>query len=60
MFAGQMLVPVRDGLRVLRPATGEPVGTLPVNRGHYTGPVSMSTLGPVLYEQRDDTLVALR
>jgi hypothetical protein len=60
MFAGQMLVPVRDGLRVLRPATGEPVGTLPVNRGDYTGPVSMSTLGPVLYEQRDDTLVALR
>jgi hypothetical protein len=60
MFAGQMLVPVRDGLRVLRPATGEPVGTLPVDRGDHTGLVTMSTLGPVVYEQRDDTLVALR
>jgi putative pyrroloquinoline-quinone binding quinoprotein len=60
MFAGQMLVPVRDGLRVLRPATGRPVGTLPVNRDDYTGLVTMSTLGPMVFEQRGDTLVALR
>lgn len=60
MFAGRMLVPVPDGLRVLKPATGEPVGTLPVNRGGYTGPVTMSTLGPMVYEQRGDTLVAMR
>lgn len=60
MFAGQMLVPIPDGLRVLRPADGRPVGTLPVDRGDYTGAVSMSTLGPMVYEQRDDTLVALR
>jgi len=60
MFAGRMLVPVRDGIRVLRPATGEPVGTLPVNRDGYTGPVAMSTLGPMVYEQRGDTLVAMR
>lgn len=60
MFAGQMLVPVTDGLRVLKPATGKPVGTLPVDRGDYTGPVTMSTLGPMVYEQRGDTLVAMR
>ena len=60
MFAGQMLVPVTDGLRVLKPATGQPVGTLPVDRGDYSGPVTMSTLGPMVYEQRGDTLVALR
>lgn len=60
MFAGQMLVPVTDGLRVLRPATGQPVGTLPVDRGDWTGPVTMSTLGPMVYEQRGDTLVAMR
>ena len=60
MFAGRMLVPVRDGLRVLRPATGEPVGTIPVNRDGYAGPVTMSTLGSMVYEQRGDTLVAMR
>jgi hypothetical protein len=60
MFAGQMLVPITDGLRVLRPATGAPVGTLPVDRGDYTGPVTMSTLGSMVYEQRGDTLVAMR
>ncbi|MGH3760859.1 Rv3212 family protein [Actinophytocola sp.] len=60
MFAGQMLVPVSDGLRVLKPATGRPVGTLPVDRGGYTGLVTMSTLGPMVYEQRGDTLVAMR
>ncbi len=59
MFAGQMLVPVTDGLRVLKPATGEPVGTIPVDRGGYTGPVTMSALGPMVYEQRGDTLVAM-
>jgi hypothetical protein len=60
MFAGQMLVPVTDGLRVLKPASGKPVGTLPVDRDGYTGLVTMSTLGPMVLEQRDDTLVALR
>lgn len=60
MFAGQMLVPVTDGLTVLKPPTGEPVGTVPVDRGDHTGPVTMSTLGPMVYEQRGDTLVALR
>jgi hypothetical protein len=60
MFAGQMLVPITDGLRVLRSATGAPVGTLPVERGDYTGPVTMSTLGSMVYEQRGDTLVAMR
>ncbi|MPZ82857.1 MAG: hypothetical protein GEV28_21640 [Actinophytocola sp.] len=59
-FAGRMLVPVTDGLAVLAPADGKPVGTIPVDRGGYTGPVTMSTLGPMVYEQRGETLVALR
>jgi hypothetical protein len=51
---------VKNGLRVLKPATGKPVGTLPVDRGDYAGPIAMSTLGPMVYEQRGDTLVAMR
>jgi hypothetical protein len=31
-----------------------------VDRGDYTGPVTMSTLGSMVYEQRGDTLVAMR
>lgn len=59
-FAGQMLVPVTNGLAVLGPTDGKPVGTIPIDRGDYTGLVTMSTLGPMVYEQRGDTLVALR
>ncbi|WP_143229538.1 Rv3212 family protein [Actinophytocola xanthii] len=60
MFAGQMLVPVVDGIAVLNPANGERRGTIPVERGDYRGDVTMSTLGPMVFEQRGDTLVALR
>jgi hypothetical protein len=60
MFAGQMLVPVVDGIAVLNPATGERRGTIPVDRGDYRGEVTMSTLGPMVFEQRGGTLVALR
>ena len=59
-FAGQMLVPVGNSLAVLDPTDGKPVGTIPVDRGGYRGPVTMSTLGPMVYEQRGETLVALR
>jgi hypothetical protein len=59
-FAGKILVPTTNALTVLNPATGEQVGTTPVDRSGYHGLVTMSTLGPVLYEQRGDTLVALR
>ncbi|HEX2130563.1 MAG TPA: hypothetical protein VHH15_03320, partial [Actinophytocola sp.] len=60
LFAGRMLVPVRGGITVLNPATGEVRGTIPVDRGGYDGVVTMSSSGPMVYEQRGDTVVALR
>jgi outer membrane protein assembly factor BamB len=59
-FAGRILVPVRDGITVLNPVNGEVRGTIPVDRDGYDGVVTMSSLGPVVFEQRGDTLVALR
>jgi hypothetical protein len=59
-FAGKILVPVSSGLAILNPATGERVATAPIDRGGYRGLVTMSELGPVVFEQRGDTLVALR
>ena len=59
-FAGKILVPVTDGLAVLNPATGQQVATAPLNRDGYGGLITMSKLGPMVYEQRGDTLVALR
>jgi hypothetical protein len=59
-FAGKILVPVRDGIEVLNPATGEVVATTPIDRGSYEGPITMSALGPMVFEQRGDMLVALR
>lgn len=60
MFAGQYVVPVKDGLAVLDQRTGKTVRTVAVNRGSYTGPVVMDATGPILVEQRGDTTVALR
>ena len=43
--------------------SGTPKATLlrwAARSGDYTGPVTMSTLGPMVYEQRGDTLVAMR
>jgi hypothetical protein len=51
---------VSKGLAVLNPATGEQVATAPLNRDGYDGLITMSKLGPMVYEQRGDTLVALR
>ncbi len=59
-FAGKILVPVPAGLAILNPATGERVATAPLDRGGYRGLITMSELGPVVFEQRGDTLVALR
>lgn len=59
-YAGRILVPVVGGIRVLNPVNGEVRGTIPVDRGDYEGPVMMSSSGPVVFEQRGDTLVALR
>jgi outer membrane protein assembly factor BamB len=59
VFAGNYLVPVPDGLLVLNQATGTRIGEIGVNRHGYTGEVSMASLGPVVFEQRGGTLVAL-
>jgi hypothetical protein len=59
-FAGKILVPVRGGIAILDPATGERTATAPIDRDGYNGLVTMSKLGPMVYEQRGDTLVALR
>ncbi|MCI2417750.1 hypothetical protein MOQ72_09960 [Saccharopolyspora sp. K220] len=58
-FAGKMLVPVRDGLAVLDPATGDRERVIPVDRAGSPGPVQLNAVGPVILEQRGDTLVAL-
>jgi hypothetical protein len=60
VFAGRLLVPVPGGLQVLDPSTGGRIGTIPLDRQGYRGPVEMSSLGPVVLEQRGGTLVALR
>jgi hypothetical protein len=60
IFAGRILVPVRDGIQVINQATGELVGTLPVDRRGYSGTVSMASIGPMVLEQRGANLVALR
>ncbi|WP_447005746.1 Rv3212 family protein [Saccharothrix isguenensis] len=59
-LAGHLLLPVADGLKVLDQLTGQEVGAIPVDRGGYTGPIGMATEGPIVLEQRGDTLVALR
>jgi hypothetical protein len=59
-LAGRAVIPVKDGLRVYEQATGQVVGTIRVNRGEHTGPVQLATAGPVVLEQRGETLVALR
>jgi hypothetical protein len=58
-FAGKILVPVTGGIAVLDPATGQQVAKTPVDRGGYDGLVTMSKIGPIVLEQRGDTLVAL-
>lgn len=57
--AGRLLLPVPGALAVLDTTTGEQIGALPVDRGHYRGPVDTAVSGSVVLEQRGDTLVAL-
>ncbi|GAA3459656.1 PQQ-binding-like beta-propeller repeat protein [Saccharothrix longispora] len=59
-LAGQLLVPTPTGLKVVDQVSGGQVAEIPVDRGDYRGPVEMATEGPVVLEQRGDTLVALR
>lgn len=58
-WSGRLVIPVPNGLAVLNADTGAPMRTIPVNRGGWTGPVSLHTVGSVLLEQRGPTVVAL-
>lgn len=60
MFAGKMLMPIAGGLAVIDEDTGKAQRTIRVDRGDYAGLVQLGSVGPVLLEQRADTLVALR
>jgi hypothetical protein len=59
LWAGRILVPVPAGLAVLDADNGALLRTLPLDRGGWHGPVRLSSIGPVLLEQRGPTLVAL-
>ena len=59
-LAGRILIPTKDALTVFDQASGERVGSIPVNRQGYDGPVHLGTAGPVVLEQRGQALVALR
>ncbi|MGB7361948.1 MAG: hypothetical protein WA931_02835 [Rhodococcus sp. (in: high G+C Gram-positive bacteria)] len=59
VMAGQLLVPVDGGLAVVDPATGAPSRTIAVDRGDYSGPVSISVVGTRVFEHRGTDTVAL-
>jgi putative pyrroloquinoline-quinone binding quinoprotein len=60
VFDHQLVVPIQGGLAVLNEADGSTIRTIAVDRHGYTGPVRLASIGPVLLEQRGNTLVALR
>ncbi|WP_414635804.1 PQQ-binding-like beta-propeller repeat protein [Amycolatopsis sp.] len=60
LFDHQFVVPIQGGLAVLNEQNGSTIRTIGLDRHGYTGPVRLASLGPVLLEQRGDTLVALR
>jgi hypothetical protein len=59
-YAGELLVPVPDGLAVLDANTGRVTETLDVARDDPRAPVLPAVQGEVLLEQRGPELVALR
>lgn len=59
-IAGSLLVPVPEGLAVVDRSTGKVDRVVGVDRRGYRGPVRLGSVGPVLLEQRGETLVALR
>jgi hypothetical protein len=60
IFDHQLVVPIQGGLAVLNERDGSTIRTIGLDRHGYTGPVRLTTIGPVLLEQRGDTVVALR
>lgn len=60
IFDHQLVVPIQGGLAVLNEQDGSTIRTIGLDRRGYTGPVRLTAVGPVLLEQRGDTVVALR
>jgi hypothetical protein len=60
VFAGQLVVPIKGGLAVLNEADGSTIRTVGVDRRGYPGVVRLGAAGPVLLEERGDTLTALK
>jgi len=59
-FAQQLVVPIKGGLAVLNEVDGSTIRTVGVDRRGYPGTVRLGVAGPVLLEQRGDTLTALK
>ncbi|GAB3710095.1 hypothetical protein GCM10027598_15630 [Amycolatopsis oliviviridis] len=59
-FGEQLVVPIQGGLAVLDEQSGTTIRTVGIDRRGYRGPVQLSSVGPVLLEQRGPTLVALK
>jgi hypothetical protein len=59
-YAGQLLVPVPDGVAEVGRTTGRIERTIPVARSDPRAPVASAVLGDVLLEKRGTEIVALR
>ncbi|WP_280318513.1 hypothetical protein [Nocardia wallacei] len=60
LLAGQLLMPVADGLAVIDPATGAQTTRIPVPRTDYHGePISLAVIGNTVLERRGNDLYAL-
>ncbi|UOX86221.1 hypothetical protein MUY14_31290 [Amycolatopsis sp. FBCC-B4732] len=59
-FANQLVIPIKGGLAVLNENDGSTIRTVGVDRRGYTGAVRLGAAGPVLLEERGDTLTALK
>jgi outer membrane protein assembly factor BamB len=60
LFASQLVVPIKGGLAVLNENDGSTIRTVGVDRRGYAGVVRLGAAGPVLLEERGDTLTALK
>lgn len=60
VFDKQLVLPIPGGLTVVDEQDGRTIRTVGVDRHGYSGPVSLSAVGPVLLEQRGETVAALR
>ncbi|WP_318305808.1 Rv3212 family protein [Amycolatopsis solani] len=59
-FANQLVVPIKGGLAVLNENDGSTIRTVGVDRRGYSGAVRLGAAGPVLLEERGETLTALK